>query len=424
MNIKSWCSHSESCYTAFSDRVSRMPSRAAMDFLRRVGDVVGDAFVSSDSESDAEPPDADERAKDFGASDATASGSRDSTRDGAAAKELDELMSTALSFGRSTLERLKDVSKGVGKELTEGLRDIKEQVREDLAQLAESEIEGSIEGDEEDKNDIDREAAKYLEKERLGREYVTGVIYTGDGVMITGDDGDDEAFEVSDELERVGEKIELLGQRMFFGAGKILKELKETTRDAIKETREAFSKDAVKPKRVRDEFSYRVQAIQRDSGTYCNEPKKELLYKYFLGDFSIVSYGQDISTTLSSNNFMKELFTRIVPTVVDEETFWSRYFFKVYELEIEFGRRDLPDSLSEAAHIGDSGKEANLHTRIASLATDEEGFDSDSSIAKEDWTKIKQTSAKASPDKVPGPAPEGETASTDASDDDEDWGLK
>jgi len=395
-----------------------------MDFLRRVGDVVGDAFVSSDSESDAESSDADERARNFGASDANASGSRDSTRDVAAARELDELMNTAISFGRSTFERLKDVSKGVGKELTEGLQDIKEQVREDLAQLAESDTEGSVDGDEELENRTDRGAARHLEKETSGREEVAGVIYTGDGVMITGDDSADEAFEVSDELERVGEKIELLGQRMFVGAGKILNELKETTRDAIKETREAFVKDAVKPKRVRDEFLHRVQAIQRDSGTYCNEPREKLLYKHFLSEFSVGSHGQDISTTLSSNNFMKELFTRIVPTVVDEETFWSRYFFKVYELEIELGRRDLPDSLSRAAHVEDSGKEAKTHARVTSLATDEEGFDSDSSIAKEDWTKIKRTPPKASPEEGPRPALEGEISSADESDDDEDWGLK
>ena len=139
---------------------------------------------------------------------------------------------------------------------------------------------------------------------------------------------------------------------MFAGAGKLISQVKETTRDAIeetkeviKETRDAFAvKDSGKtPKRGRDEFAIRVQAIQRDSGTYCDDPQNVKLFEHFSESFTMAGHGQDILTTLNANNFMKELFARIVPTIVDEDTFWRRYFFKLYELEIEFERQALPD---------------------------------------------------------------------------------
>ena len=111
------------------------------------------------------------------------------------------------------------------------------------------------------------------------------------------DVGDEDiALEVQEKFEQVGEKIELLGQKMFVGAGKLINQVKETTRDAIKETKEviketrdAFAvKDSGKtPKRGRDEFAIRVQAIQRDSGTYCDDPKNVKLFEHFSESFTM-----------------------------------------------------------------------------------------------------------------------------------------
>ena len=407
-----------------------------MNFLRRVGDVMNDAFAESDSDPVADEDEDGVRAErrrveDVGASEVVEPRtSKDGDGDDARWRR-NELVNTAFTFGRDTLEKLKDVSKGVGKELAEGLRDIKEQVKEDLATFGESE-------EEEEEG-----TTRHSERTNGEMDEASGLFFTGDGLMITGDE-DEVALKVDDELEKVGEKIELLGQKMFVGAGKILNQVKETTRDAIKETheaiketRDAFAKDT-KPKRVRDEFALRVHAIQRDSRTYCDEPKEKELYKCFRGEFTIGTRVREISTVLGSNNFMKELFARIVPTVVDEDTFWCRYFFKIYELEIEFGRKELPEIPVKGGTESESNesaqelsvKEGNkVHARVASLATDEEEFDSDSSLAKNEWTKIKQRSSDAaatSSEDGPQTTSDDDTPIDDADTDeeiDEDWGL-
>jgi hypothetical protein len=248
----------------------------------------------------------------------------------------------------------------------------------------------------------------------------------------------DVALEVQETFEQVGEKIELLGQKMFVGAGKLIDQVKETTRDAIEETKEVIketryafeAKDSPKvPRRGRDEFALRMQAIQRDSATYCDDPKSMKLFEHFSENFTIADHGQDIVTTLNSNNFMKELFARIVPTIVDEEIFWRRYFFKVYELEIEFERKLLPelpdDPLPENLQPSTVTVTTVLHQRVSSLATDEEGFDSDSSLAKTEWTKIKQPdgSEMKAAEEEPTTTSLSESGSNEESDDDEDWGM-
>ena len=75
-------------------------------------------------------------------------------------------------------------------------------------------------------------------------------------------------------------------------------------------------------------------------------------------------------------------------------------------------------------------KEGNkVHARVASLATDEEEFDSDSSLAKNEWTKIKQRSSDAaatSSEDGPQTTSDDDTPIDDADTDeeiDEDWGL-
>jgi hypothetical protein len=243
---------------------------------------------------------------------------------------------------------------------------------------------------------------------------------------------------------------------MFQGAGQFANLVKvttreaiEETRDVIKETRDAFgTKDIKAPRREKDEFETRLQAIQRDSGTYTDEPESSKLFIYFTKNFSRDVREKDIADVLSSNNFMKELFARIVPGIVDEDAFWCRYFFNVYMLEIEFGRKLAPnlsnyedsvESTSDSTQA-EEAKNPSLekvvnHDRIETLATDEEDFDSDESLAKEDWTKIKAMNVHDSKNSM-SPRSESQASierslddelnasESESSDEDEDWGLK
>jgi len=396
-----------------------------MNFLRRVGDAVGDALIGSDSDSDL-----DERMDQPGRTEQTHSSNDENSdsvhgnQDAEATEELDELVHSALDFGRSTFEKLKHVSRGVRKELSVGLSEIKEQVREDFKALAEN--EGALANDADDTS----------QEQRVSEE----IVYADGGVILS-NDGDENTVDalVQDKFEQVGEKIELFGQRMFVGAGNILSHVKETTREAIKETKDVIresghafvTRDVGKLRQERDEYECRVQAIQRDSGTYCDEPHNTILFEHFNQGFTLTAHEEEIANTMRCIEFVKELFTRVVPTVVDRETFWRRYFFKLYELEIEFGQVERPGLVvdgetrqhADAKSDSCSPSRATSHSSAASLGTDEEPFDSDSSFDKNNWTKIKQLQSTQRPKSEMGSPETCTEEGLNDSDVDEDWGL-
>ena len=426
-----------------------------MEFFKRVTE----ALVLESDEDDDEDDEfvrGEDATRNGGAPVATSEGDDNDDDD---TDEIKALMSSAFSFTRGALATIKQATHEVSNELKESFKDIKAQVEEDLRAHASDDDGDSLDAQGTSNNSVDDDDDVKLAR---GDD---SVMYTSDGMVITtgarGDEGEDEdeddALDVQDTFEQVGEKIELLGQKMFQGAGQLANLVKVTTREAIeetrdvlKETRDAFAAKEIKtPRREKDEFETRLQAIQRDSGTYTEEPENSKLFDYFTKNFSRDLREKDITDVLSSNNFMKELFARIVPGIVDEDAFWCRYFFKVYALEIEFGRKLAPnlsnyeDSVESTSDNVQAEKPKNSkldkvlsHDRIETLATDEEDFDSDESLAKEDWTKIKPTGSHAA-DSNNSKSPRSESevsierglddeisASESSSDEDEDWGLK
>jgi len=435
-----------------------------MEFFKRVTEALVLESDEDDDEDDEEVVRGEDATRNGGAAVATGESDNDDDDDGDDdTDEIKALMSSAFSFTRGALATIKQATHEVSNELKESFKDIKAQVEEDLRAHASDNDVDSLDAQETSNNSVDDDDDDDDDVKLAKGD--DSVMYTSDGMVITtgarGDEGEDEdednALDVQDTFEQVGEKIELLGQKMFQGAGQLANLVKVTTREAIeetkdvlKETRDAFAAKEIKtPRREKDEFETRLQAIQRDSGTYTDEPEKSKLFDYFTKNFSRDLREKDITDVLSSNNFMKELFARIVPGIVDEDAFWCRYFFKVYALEIEFGRKLAPilsnyeDSVESTSDNVQAEKPKNSkldkvlsHDRIETLATDEEDFDSDESLAKEDWTKIKPTNSHAADRNNPtSPRSESEVsierslddeinASESSSDEDEDWGLK
>ena len=148
-----------------------------------------------------------------------------------------------------------------------------------------------------------------------------GVVYV-DGDVILSNDGDESTVDASSRinLSKLVKRLNSLVRRMFVGAGNLLTHVKETTRDAIKETKDVIresghfvTRDVGK---LSKEASYecRVQAIQRDSGTYCDEPHDTILFKHFNQGFTMTAHEEEIANTMRCNEFVKELFARVVPS--------------------------------------------------------------------------------------------------------------
>ena len=73
--------------------------------------------------------------------------------------------------------------------------------------------------------------------------------------------------------------------------------------------------------------------MQRDSSTYCDEPEDVDDFASWQEGFSLEGRKADIDELLAGNAFMQELQSRIVPLIVEQEVFWSRYFYRLHKLQ-------------------------------------------------------------------------------------------
>ena len=80
-------------------------------------------------------------------------------------------------------------------------------------------------------------------------------------------------------------------------------------------------------------FDADVASMQRDSSTYCDEPDDIEDFEAWTAAFNLPGAKPDIAKILNENTFMSELQARIVPVVVDYESFWTRYFYRLHKLE-------------------------------------------------------------------------------------------
>jgi hypothetical protein len=81
---------------------------------------------------------------------------------------------------------------------------------------------------------------------------------------------------------------------------------------------------------------YELSQIQNDERTFLCPPEKHMkLYEEWLEGFKISEYNGEINTLLGNNPRLRELYAKVVPSELDNHTFWDRYFFKVYNAEQE-----------------------------------------------------------------------------------------
>ncbi|KAK3812677.1 MAG: hypothetical protein J3R72DRAFT_427899 [Linnemannia gamsii] len=102
-------------------------------------------------------------------------------------------------------------------------------------------------------------------------------------------------------------------------------------------------------KMVFDRKAAILEKLRMDPDTYIVDPMTTIAdndikglerYKYFLQTFNMAEYQQRISRMLNEYPEVKALMNKLVPIdVADEELFWLRYHFRLYEIEEEEKRR-------------------------------------------------------------------------------------
>lgn len=80
-------------------------------------------------------------------------------------------------------------------------------------------------------------------------------------------------------------------------------------------------------------FDVQVRAIQNDVNTYVEEPEDLDDYNKWKLGFVLDDKGEEIQNLLEENGAMEGIYNRNVPKKVDQESFWFRYFYRVYKLK-------------------------------------------------------------------------------------------
>ncbi|CAM6009178.1 unnamed protein product [Sphagnum balticum] len=146
-------------------------------------------------------------------------------------------------------------------------------------------------------------------------------------------------------LESVGQVVEDFGSSVWRGTTEIFAQVKEAVLSIDEEAPAATPSDPLTAQLSGGKYSRyeaQVRAMQRDSSTYCDEPKDLDEYEAWIHSFRIDDRKDEIEELLSSNAFMQELQNRIVPLVVEYDVFWTRYFFHLHKLQqVENARANL-----------------------------------------------------------------------------------
>ncbi|KAJ6313584.1 hypothetical protein OIU77_014969 [Salix suchowensis] len=81
-------------------------------------------------------------------------------------------------------------------------------------------------------------------------------------------------------------------------------------------------------------FDAQVQALQSDLDTYCTEPEDKDDYdKWKLGVFVIDEKKEEIERLITENGVIRDIYNEVVPNRVDNESFWSCYFYRMLKLK-------------------------------------------------------------------------------------------
>ncbi|KAH0470858.1 hypothetical protein IEQ34_000581 [Dendrobium chrysotoxum] len=142
-------------------------------------------------------------------------------------------------------------------------------------------------------------------------------------------------------LESVGQAIDDFGGSVWRGTAEIISEGKDALLAADSDV-ETNSSDLQTPsstvvtasasKRY-SRFETQVLAMQADPNTFSEEPEDSEDFLKWRTEFKLEGKEEEIEILCYDNGTLEGLFEKLVPSVVDYDTFWTRYFYKLYKLK-------------------------------------------------------------------------------------------
>ncbi|XP_010450297.1 PREDICTED: BSD domain-containing protein 1-like [Camelina sativa] len=134
----------------------------------------------------------------------------------------------------------------------------------------------------------------------------------------------------SESLESVGQAIDDIGASVWKSTARIISHGKES----LKKPPQGSDRNLSLPVKPYSRFEMMLLAIQSDQGTFVREPEDLVDFENWSLGFKLEERKNEIVVLFNENKGVKEIYEEIVPAQVDAETFWRRYFYRVYKLEL------------------------------------------------------------------------------------------
>ncbi|CAI0579724.1 unnamed protein product [Linum tenue] len=144
-------------------------------------------------------------------------------------------------------------------------------------------------------------------------------------------------------LENVGQAFDEIGTSVIKGTAQIISHGKEAILSLDHESdssdidvrgSSAAGQSSSYDSRRYSRFDAQVSAIQGDASTFCDEPEDMEDYgKWRSWEFALQDNRDEIESLLEENGTLDAIYKKVVPGSVDEETFWARYYYRIYKLK-------------------------------------------------------------------------------------------
>lgn len=156
-------------------------------------------------------------------------------------------------------------------------------------------------------------------------------------------------------LESVGHAIDGFGSSVWKGTAEVIAQGKDAFLD---DEGDGYSSDAQRAGSNAaarySRFEAQVCAIQSDTSTYCEDPEDLGEFGLWRKEVSLEETAAEIESLAGAGGAMEAVYGKLVPNVVDHETFWWRYFYKIHKLK---QAEDARASLVKRAIAGDEEEE-------------------------------------------------------------------
>ncbi|CAK7332955.1 unnamed protein product [Dovyalis caffra] len=138
-------------------------------------------------------------------------------------------------------------------------------------------------------------------------------------------------------LESVGQAIDDIGSTVWKSTAQIISHGRDSVFSAVDHDHDSDASSLLKRQSLDvkySRFDAQARALQSDLDTYCCEPgDKEDYEKWRSEGFVIEEKNEEIKRLIGENEVVNEIYNEVVPSRVDDRSFWSRYFYRMFKLK-------------------------------------------------------------------------------------------